>query len=99
MRRVAWQDRIAIAPNLHHGDPCIKGTRILVAMIVGSLADGTTPVKIRKAYPQLEEDDTRAALSYVADLAHEDLSPTERRYTTPSSIDASGHKRRQNYGP
>ena len=39
MRR-RWQDRIAIDPEIHHGDPCIKGTRIPVAMVVGSLADG-----------------------------------------------------------
>ena len=51
MGRVRWQDRIVIAPDLHHGDPCIKGTRIPVAMIVGSLADGMTPEEIREAYP------------------------------------------------
>lgn len=37
-----WQDRITIHPEIHHGDPCIKGTRIPVAMVVGSLADGLT---------------------------------------------------------
>ena len=46
MGRVRCQDRIVIAPDLHHSDPCIKGTRIPVAMIVGSLADGMTPEEI-----------------------------------------------------
>ena len=73
MGRVAWQDRIVIALDLHHGDPCIKGTRIPVAMIVGSLADGMTSAQIRKAYPQLTDEDIRAALAYVAELTHEEL--------------------------
>lgn len=73
MERVAWQERIVITPDLHHGDPCIKGTRIPVAMIVGSLADGMTPAEIRQAYPQLTDDDIRAALAYAAALTHEEL--------------------------
>jgi uncharacterized protein (DUF433 family) len=73
MSRIAWQERIVIAPDLHHGDPCIRGTRIPVAMIVGSLADGLTPSEIRAAYPQLSDQDIRAALSYAAELTHEDL--------------------------
>jgi uncharacterized protein (DUF433 family) len=76
MGRVAWQERIVIAPDLHHGDPCIKGTRIPVAMIVGSLADGMTMTEIREAYPQLADEDIRAALAYAAELTHEEiLSP------------------------
>jgi len=51
MERARWQGRVVIEPDLHHGDPCIKGTRVPVAMIVGSLADGMTPEEIREAYP------------------------------------------------
>jgi uncharacterized protein (DUF433 family) len=67
MKRVRWQERIGIAPDLHHGDPCIKGTRIPVAMIVGSLADGMTPEEIQDAYPQLTLEDIQAALAYAAE--------------------------------
>ena len=42
MGRMIWQERVVISPDLHHGEPCIKGTRIPVATIVGSLADGMT---------------------------------------------------------
>ena len=73
MGRVAWQERIVIAPDLHHGDPCIKGTRIPVAMIVGSLADGMTMAQIREAYPQLTEEDIRAALAYAAELTQQEV--------------------------
>jgi len=51
---LVWQDHIVIAPDIHHGDPCIKGTRIPVSIILGSLADGMTPEQIYDAYPQLK---------------------------------------------
>ncbi len=73
MDRIRWQDRIVIAPDLHHGDPCIKGTRIPVAVIVGSLADGMTPEEIREAYPQLAVEDIQAALAYAAEVVSQDL--------------------------
>jgi uncharacterized protein (DUF433 family) len=73
MGRMRWQERVVIAPDLHHGDPCIKGTRIPVAMIVGSLADGMTPEEIREAYPQLTAEDIQAALAYAADVIHQEV--------------------------
>jgi uncharacterized protein (DUF433 family) len=73
MGRMRWQGRVVIAPDLHHGDPCIKGTRIPVAMIVGSLADGMTPEEIQAAYPQLTADDIQAALAYAADVIHQEV--------------------------
>jgi len=76
MDRIRWQDRITIAPDLRHGEPCIRGTRIPVAMIVGSLADGLTYAEIQHAYPQLKTDDIRAALAYAAEaLRFEALAP------------------------
>ncbi len=71
MARVQWQKRIVIAPDLHHGDPCIKGTRIPVTMVVGSLADGMTSREIREEYPQLTDEDIQAALAYAAELTDE----------------------------
>lgn len=73
MGRIRWQDRIVIAPDLHHGDPCIKGTRIPVSMIVGSLADGLTPEEIQDAYPQLTAEDIQAALTYAAEVVRQDI--------------------------
>ena len=67
VNRVRGQERIVIAPDLHHGDPCIKGACIPVSMIVGSLADGMTPEEIQDAYPQLTMGDIQAALAYGAD--------------------------------
>jgi len=52
-----WRDRIAIDPTIHHGDPCIKGTRVPVSVIAGSIADGDSPQQLLAAYPQLSTDD------------------------------------------
>ena len=51
--RINWQERIVVDPDIHHGDPCIKGTRIPAGIIIGSLADGLSFEEILQAYPQL----------------------------------------------
>ena len=61
-------NRISINPEICFGKPCIKGTRIWVSMILDLLADGETPKKIIKDYPQLEIDDIRAAITYASEI-------------------------------
>ncbi|MFO7539174.1 MAG: DUF433 domain-containing protein [Chloroflexota bacterium] len=73
MQRVDWQEYITIDLELHHGDACIKGTRIPVATIVGSLADGLSSEEIIAAYPQLKPVQIQAALAYAADMLQHDL--------------------------
>lgn len=66
MSPVRWQEYIAIDPEIHHGEPCIKGTRVPGAVIIGSLADGTSPEEIIEQYPHLTCDDIEAAVIYQA---------------------------------
>jgi uncharacterized protein (DUF433 family) len=73
MSRVDWREHITIDPELHHGDPCIKGTRIPVTTIIGSLADGMTADEVIQTYPQLTETQIQAALAYAADIMRQDL--------------------------
>ena len=73
MDRIRWQEPIQISLDIHHGDPCIKGTRVPVATIIGSLADGMSATEIREAYPLLALDDVYAALAYAADVVHQDI--------------------------
>jgi len=73
MSRVHWQDHIAVSDDLHHGDPCIRGTRIPVRTLIGSLADGMQSAEILGSYPQLSEQDLRAALAYAADVLSSEL--------------------------
>jgi len=66
-----WRERISINPNICHGKPCIKGTRIWVSLIVDNLAAGATEEEILDAYPSLTKDDIKAALAYAAEMARE----------------------------
>ena len=58
---MAWQDRIAIDPDVLVGKPVIKGTRIAVDFVVDLLAQGWTPEQVIDHYPSLVLDDIRAA--------------------------------------
>jgi uncharacterized protein (DUF433 family) len=48
------------------GVPCIRGTRIPVATVVGMVAEGMAVEEILTEYPQLAEDDIREALRYAS---------------------------------
>ena len=61
-----WRERIIIDPAIHHGEPCIKGTRVPVSVIVGSIAEGDTSEQILEAWPQLTREDVKAALKFAA---------------------------------
>ena len=67
-----WRQRIVCDPSIHHGGPCISGTRIAVSVIVGSLADLRIEDLLRE-YPQLTREDIQAALLYAAEAAHSTL--------------------------
>lgn len=56
--------RITRDPAVMSGRPCIRGIRLTVGTIIGLLAAGRTHVL--QAYPYLEPDDVRAALTYAA---------------------------------
>ena len=73
MGRTLWQERILIDPDIHHGDPCIKGTRVPVSTLVGSLADGMTTEQVLDAYPQLTQEDIAAALAYAAEVLRQEV--------------------------
>ena len=70
--RIRWQGRITVDPEQHHCEPCIKGTRVPVAIIVGSIADGMTAEEVIAQYPQLAKEDVQAALAYAADVLRDD---------------------------
>jgi uncharacterized protein (DUF433 family) len=71
-----WRDRIAINPDVHHGEPVVRGTRVSVSLIIGSLADDDTADQLLTSYPQLTMEDIRAALRYAAEaVTHVDFVP------------------------
>ncbi len=72
-----WRERISIDPNVCHGKPCIKRTRIMVWIIVDYLANGDTVDEVLAAYPSLTREDVQAALAYAAEMTRERVIPVE----------------------
>ena len=61
--RIDWHNYIAVDPEIHHGEPCIKGTRVPVSTIVENIKDGMSYDEIINEYPQLNEEAIQAALA------------------------------------
>lgn len=59
-------DRITFNPDVMGGKPIIRGMRVTVGTIVGLVATGYSTAEILEAYPYLEEEDIRQALTYAA---------------------------------
>jgi uncharacterized protein (DUF433 family) len=66
-----WRDRISTYPTVCHGKACIKGTRVLVSVVLDNLASGQSPADIVRLYPTITLDDVTAAMTYAAELARE----------------------------
>jgi uncharacterized protein (DUF433 family) len=69
--------RISIDPRICHGQPCVRGTRIMAWLIVQYLANGDSVEEILAAYPSLTREDVQACLLYAAELARERVIPIE----------------------
>ena len=76
MKRPVGKNRITVDPGICGGRPCVRDTRIEIAVVLDGLAEGLTIENIIDHYPQLTKEDILAALAYAADLAHEGLWKT-----------------------
>ncbi len=70
-----WRERISVDPKVCHGKACIRGTRIMVSVVLDNLAAGATHEEVLSSYPSLQEADVRAAIAYAAELARERVIP------------------------
>ena len=59
-------DRILIDHRIMGGVPCIRGTRIPVATILGLLAQGASTAEVLSDYPQIATADIEACLEFAA---------------------------------
>ncbi|MDE2475142.1 MAG: DUF433 domain-containing protein [Alphaproteobacteria bacterium] len=64
-------ERIVIDPSISHGKPVIRGSRVPVTVVVGSLAGGMTFEEIEREY-DITADDIRAALKFVGEIAEQE---------------------------
>jgi uncharacterized protein (DUF433 family) len=66
-----WQDYITVDPTVCHGRACMRGTRIMVSVVLDNLAAGLTPDEIVRSYPPLSREAVQAAIAYAAELGRE----------------------------
>jgi len=66
-----WKERITVKPEVCHGKACIRGTRIMVSVIVDNVAAGVPRAEILASYPAIVSEDIDAALAYAAELVRE----------------------------
>ena len=70
---IDWQEHIVSDPTICGGQPCARGTRVLVTNILDSLAEGASREEILQSYPSLRSEHIGAALAYAANLAREEI--------------------------
>jgi uncharacterized protein (DUF433 family) len=64
-----WRTHLSSDKRVVGGQLCASGTRVLVANILDSLAEGATRDEILKSYPSLRPEHIDASLSHAAELA------------------------------
>jgi len=74
---VGWMklERITTDPEVMRGQPCIRGLRIPVSLIIKLIAAGRTNREILDDYPELEEEDIKQSLEYAAWTVSEKVLP------------------------
>jgi uncharacterized protein (DUF433 family) len=71
---VNYQPYIIRDPAICGGEPVVKGTRVTVRTVLGSLAEGMTVAEILLDFPTLDENSVRAVIAFVAVSAEEDFT-------------------------
>ena len=67
----AMNERIVTDPKICHGKPVIKRTRMLVALVVGSLTGRMSFEDVQRKY-DLTPEDIRAALKFASELVDQE---------------------------
>ena len=76
---IDWRTRIEADPKVCHGKACVKGTRVMVSVVLDNLAEGRPVEEILASYPSLKREDIEAAMAYAAELARdEDIVPLRK---------------------
>jgi len=76
---IDWRKYLVVRRDIVGGQLCAKGTRVPVAVILDSLAEGATGQQIVKSYPSLKIAHVRASIAYAAALAREEELIPHRR--------------------
>lgn len=68
-----WRERISWNPEVCHGKACVKGTRVMVSVVLDNLAVGESVEDILENYPTITREDIQACIGYAADALREEI--------------------------
>ncbi|KAF0153322.1 MAG: hypothetical protein FD143_399 [Ignavibacteria bacterium] len=68
-------ERILVDPKICHGKPVIKGTRVLVSVVLGYLAKGSSVEQVIEDFPQVSKEDILEAISFGSYLSNFESFP------------------------
>jgi uncharacterized protein (DUF433 family) len=71
---MGWHDRISVDPKVCHGKACVRGTRVMVSVVLDNLAAGESVEAVMQGY-HLNREDVEACVQYAAELARETVIP------------------------
>jgi uncharacterized protein (DUF433 family) len=77
-----WRERVSVNPAVCHGKACIRGTRVMISVILDNVAAGIPRAEILTSYPALASEDIDAAVAYAAELAREGVMELPAELTT-----------------
>lgn len=88
----AWRTPISIDTAIHHGEPCIAGTRVLVRTILACLGECEAVEDVLHSWPQLNLEDVQAGLRFspeaVGPSRHIPITPSESGVTAVGAREA-----------
>src|SRR6516225_5481128 len=85
-QQMTYHERIEIDPSVCGGQPVIRGTRIAVAAILNELVSGESLRSIRETFPDLTDEDIRAAIEFARDS----VNSARDKHTTQGSPSFDG---------
>ena len=68
-----WKDHLSSDPKICGGQICIKGTRIMISVILDNIAEGNSIKEILDDYPTLTENDIYAVVKYASLVVKDEI--------------------------
>ncbi|MEW6251876.1 MAG: DUF433 domain-containing protein [Planctomycetota bacterium] len=68
-----YDELIVTDPQICGGQPVIRGTRVPLRTVLGSLAEGDTVEDILRSFPTLTREAVQAVIAFAASAAYDDL--------------------------
>ena len=72
---MTWKNLLSSDPQICGGQVCIKGTRVMISVILDNLAEGHSVEDILENYPTLTKEGILAAIKYASEITKDEVMP------------------------